>query len=79
MDVVFAEDKLMTKKENTTAVSVHITISGAEINKFQTKNKIAPLENFADNFDELIKWCKEIKVIQENHASLWLLSQMDEK
>lgn len=44
-------------------MSVHRTIAGALINKFQCKNKTAQLENFADSFESLLTWCKEIKVL----------------
>lgn len=44
-------------------MSVHRTIAGALINKFQCKNKIAQLENFGDDFEYLLEWCKEIRVL----------------
>ena len=44
-------------------MSVHRTIAGALINKYPCKNKTAQLENFADSFESLLTWCKEIRVL----------------
>ncbi|MEZ4887292.1 MAG: ISAs1 family transposase [Chitinophagales bacterium] len=63
-DVTLKEDKLKTKKGAVTKVLCGIrTLVINLLQKKNVKNRIAQLEFFQDNFEELLKWLRSIKFL----------------
>lgn len=63
-DVTFDEDNLRSKKQEVSRSMASIrTLSNSLLAKVECGNKVAQLEKFADNFDDLIKELKKINFL----------------
>jgi predicted transposase YbfD/YdcC len=63
-DVTFAEDKLKSKeKELQRTIALNRTIANILINQGKFSNKRAQIENFADDFNSLLRWLRKLNFL----------------